>query len=68
MKSSCYAPLLFVLFSLTATIQAGTTTVVLQNVDEGGYQGTQDCWIDGDYELPNGDKKYIQLLYELCLT
>ncbi len=68
MKSSWYVPLLFVLFSLTVTMQAGTTTVVFQNVDEGGYQGTQDCWIDGDFDWPNGDKKFVQVLYELCLT
>ena len=68
MKSSGYVLLLLVLFSLPVTIQAGTSTVVLQNVDEGGYQGTQDCWIDEDYEWPNGDKKNFQLLYELCLT
>ncbi len=58
--------LLLLLISVFQTAWSGTTTVVLQNFIEGGYQGCSDAWIDKDWDIPTGDDKLIKLWYELC--
>ncbi len=54
------------IITLLFNVWSGTTTVVLQNAEEGGYHGCKDSWIDNSLDWPNHENTSLFLLYELC--
>ncbi len=68
MKFSKALFLLMIVSFLSSQALGGTSNVVFQNAVEGGYQGTQDSWIDTEDPGPNGDNEITYLLWEECAT